>query len=426
MKKVLIVDNHPLYRDYLKQKLSAEQLEVTISQQNRDAFTKTISLLPNLILLDIEDDSGSEIDFLERKLSDQNTARIPVIVTGPEIERTNIASMAKYGVIKYFAKPIQFDVYFEAISHTLQVPLPIDLTPSLLDVHNNCNIIFIELAQGLNREKLALLQYKITEIIEKENIESPRIIIMLTNLELSFVDGYNLEFLIDNILALPHVHTKSITILSSSPYLRDFIDGHSTYSGIETSPNLPKVLNSLIDTTLSSSISDLITNKILLPSNIAAKDTTSVETRFHADINPDAPVSSNKNGNVLNVAIIDSNTQDLVLTKTVFESVSATCSAFSTGKEFLESFKQGKYNLIVLDVMMEDNSGFDVLAEITSSLDAPPVVVYSQSLDKTVVVKVLSSGAKTYLVKPQKPNVLIQKCLAQLRRENNDEHTHRG
>ena len=32
-----------------------------------------------------------------------------------------------------------------------------------------------------------------------------------------------------------------------------------------------------------------------------------------------------------------------------------------------------------------------------------------------LVVKVLSAGAKSYLVKPQKPNVLVQKALAVLK-----------
>ena len=46
MKKVLIADSHPLFRDFLKQKLSEDQIEVITTQENRDIYTKVISSLP--------------------------------------------------------------------------------------------------------------------------------------------------------------------------------------------------------------------------------------------------------------------------------------------------------------------------------------------------------------------------------------------
>ena len=52
MKKVLISDNYPLFRDFLKQKLSEEQIEIITTQENRDLYTKLITNLPNLLILD--------------------------------------------------------------------------------------------------------------------------------------------------------------------------------------------------------------------------------------------------------------------------------------------------------------------------------------------------------------------------------------
>ena len=51
MKKVLIADSHPLFRDFLKQKLSEDQIEVITTQENRDIYTKVITSLPNLITI---------------------------------------------------------------------------------------------------------------------------------------------------------------------------------------------------------------------------------------------------------------------------------------------------------------------------------------------------------------------------------------
>ena len=69
MKKVLIIDSHPLFREFLKQKLYDDQIEVVLSQVGRDAYTRTISILPNLIILDMSEDRLDEMEFLEKSTS---------------------------------------------------------------------------------------------------------------------------------------------------------------------------------------------------------------------------------------------------------------------------------------------------------------------------------------------------------------------
>ena len=68
-----------------------------------------------------------------------------------------------------------------------------------------------------------------------------------------------------------------------------------------------------------------------------------------------------------------------------------------------------------LDVLLSDQTGLSLLQRLHGMPHTPPIVIYSQSLQKDIVVKVLSAGASSYLVKPQKPNVLIQKCLSILK-----------
>ena len=413
MKKVLIADSHPLFRDFLKQKLSEDQIEVITTQENRDIYTKVITSLPNLIILDMEEDNTMEMEFLEKKRVDTNCADIPVIITGPKQDRSNIAAYAKYGVIKYFEKPIQFDMFFKSIGLVVRVPLSMDTTPCILDLHRNNNIIFIELALGLNREKIALLQFKLAEMIEREKLENPKVVIMLTNLELTFVDGYNLEFLIDNVLACPKIHAKNVKILSLSNFVREMINGHSNYSGIEMASNLSRVLNDLVDTSVTSDISDLITNRFLTPS-YEAEDTASIATRFSSDAREDSEVPKN-NGTVLTIALIDSDEASLELTKNYFEQAGATCHTYTKGQEFLNDYDDGKFDLIILDVLISDQTGLSLIQRMHSMPHTPPIVVYTQSLQKDIIVKVLSAGASSFLVKPQKPNVLIQKCLSILK-----------
>lgn len=412
MKKVLIADNHPLFRDFLKQKLTEEQIEVILTQENRDIYTKMITNLPNLIILDMDEDNSAEMSFLEAKIEDSNAINIPVIITGPKRDRTNIAALAKYGVIKYFEKPVQFDLLFKSISQVVHIPLSMDTTPCVLDLHRNNNIIFVELALGLNREKIALLQFKLAEMIEKEGIENPKVIIMLTNLELTFVDGYNLECLIDNVLACPGIHTKSVKILSLSPFVREMLNGHHNYAGIEMSNNLTRLLNDLVDTSISTDVTDLITNKILTQSYEAEGDMGSMATRFAADA-VDKSVAI-KTGTVLVVAIIDSDEASAEMARVAFEQAGATCLVFTSGNEFLKFYKEGKFDLIILDILIADKTGLSLLQNLQKRSNTPPIIIYSATTQREIIVKALSAGAKTYLVKPQKTSILIQKSLAVL------------
>lgn len=401
MKKVLISEKHPLFRDFLKNKLSADQVEVIVSQENRDLLTKMLTTLPNLIIMDFDNDYIEELEFLQKKAQDSNAASIPVIVTGPNQDKSAIVGLTKYGVKKYFAKPLQFDVYFDAISKILGIPLSTDTTPCILDLHRNSNIIFVELAAGLNRDKIALLQFKLSEMIEKEGIEYPRVIIMLTSLDLSFVDGYNLEFLIDNVRACPKIHNKCIKILSLSPYLKELIDGHEEYNEIEIADNLPRLLNSLVETTATSSnVSDIIADRILLTSVNQDDD-----TRFSFE------GSSEDEGTMLTMAVIDSDETMLKTTMAIFANAGAKCEGFKGGQEFLNAYQDSKYDLIILDIFLSDKTGLPLLQRLKTKPNVPPIVIYSQNMTMDVMQKILSFGARKVLIKPLKPQVLVQKCL---------------
>ena len=213
MKKVLIIDAPPLFREFLKEKLHAEKIDVDIAQGNRDAFTKLLSSLPDLVIVNSPDNFDDLLDFLDKKRADPNASKIPTILTGPVLEVEQLRLLPKYNVIKYFNKPVKFDIFFESIGRLLRTNFPLDTTPCILELHLNDNIIFVEIAQGLNRDKLALLKYRISEMIDDNHLNSPKLVLMMTDLSLSFVDGANLEFLLDNIIAdsrLQKVKHKSI------------------------------------------------------------------------------------------------------------------------------------------------------------------------------------------------------------------------
>ena len=95
MKSVLIIDAHPIFQEFIKEKLTQEKVEVLTAVQERDGFTKTITNLPNLIIMDWGEVQSVESDYLMKKGSDPNTSHIPVIITGPLIDKAQIGSLAK-------------------------------------------------------------------------------------------------------------------------------------------------------------------------------------------------------------------------------------------------------------------------------------------------------------------------------------------
>ncbi|HPM05586.1 MAG TPA: response regulator [Treponemataceae bacterium] len=408
MKRVLIIDAPPLFREFLKEKLSHEKVNVEIAHIKRDAFTKLVSSLPDLLIIDLSVSIREIIDFLAKKNEDPNASRIPVFMTGPIITQDQIALLSQFNVVKYFNKPIKFDVFFESIGKVLKTGFSIDTTPCILELHLNNDIIFIEIAQGLNREKISLLKYRISEIIEQNNITTPKIILMMTDLSLSFVDGANLEFLLDNVIADTRIQKKNIKTLSLDSFTKELVKGHNQYDGIEVVTNLSNVLPTLIDNTESSNIADLITEKVLTSTEDISPAT--VEMKFYSDSgvldSSDKKINDNPH-----IAIVDDDQVTRTILQNTFKQLNAEISLFDSGSEFLMATNKHIFDLIILDIYMPGLSGFDILKTLHSKQYKTPIIIYSNATSKESVVQALSLGAKSYLVKPLKPEALLQKAI---------------
>lgn len=408
MKKVLLIDASPMFREFLKEKLIAEQVTVETAVGNRDAYTKMITILPDLVIIDVENDMDELHDFLLKKHDDPNAKKIPIIISGPDIPRNNVSTLAQFAVVKYFTKPIKFDVFFESIGKILNASFALDSTTSIMEMHINGLIVFIEIALGFNREKLYLLKYRLQELLDQNNIREPKIIIMMTNLELSFIDGSNLELLFDNILADERVKAKNVKVLSFDKFTKELISGHPLYSGIEVAQDLNDVLNSLVDSSRSENVNELISERILSTDDHSVQ-TSSIEMSFVNDKEENA--SESDSGNVLKVAIVDDDIVVRRLLEKAFAGISAESVLFSNGVDFMHSVDTGNFDLVVLDIYIPDINGLDILRTLQRKNYKPPILVYSQATMRDSVVKALSLGAKSYLVKPQKADVVVEKAM---------------
>ena len=245
-------------------------------------------------------------------------------------------------------------------------------------------------------------------MVDAGRMDAPKIILMMTNLDLTFVDGANIELLLDNVLAAPKVLPKNVKVLSFNAFIRELISGHPEYEGIEVVTELSDVLNSLIDSSAASSISELVAEKILTSEGGQVPD--SIDTRFYSDLGVKQDDTETV-GNVLHIALVDDDSVILKLLENAFRAVSATCDLYSSGAEFLTGINKHRYDLAVVDILMPGISGFDILARLSNTANGIPIIIYSQTTKREDVIRAFSLGAKHYLVKPQKPEVIVQKAI---------------
>jgi len=83
------------------------------------------------------------------------------------------------------------------------------------------------------------------------------------------------------------------------------------------------------------------------------------------------------------------------------------CDEAGSGGEALQKICDNDYNVVLLDLLLTDISGFEVLKIIKSKYPHLPVVVVSIHTEQQYAVKAYSLGADCYISKECKPSKLI-------------------
>jgi DNA-binding response OmpR family regulator len=74
-------------------------------------------------------------------------------------------------------------------------------------------------------------------------------------------------------------------------------------------------------------------------------------------------------------------------------------SASSTGEDALTQLADNKFDILLLDLMLPDISGFDILKNLKDSNRKLPVIVFSNLSDDVNIKKAIDLGATEYLIK---------------------------
>lgn len=89
-----------------------------------------------------------------------------------------------------------------------------------------------------------------------------------------------------------------------------------------------------------------------------------------------------------------------------------------------EKIDEKKYDLILLDWMLPDGTGIDLLSELRTSNIRTPVLLFSSKNDVEEKVEALDAGSDDYLEKPFSNIELLARIRALLRRESAQKQTH--
>ena len=90
----------------------------------------------------------------------------------------------------------------------------------------------------------------------------------------------------------------------------------------------------------------------------------------------------------------------------------------ATGKEAVEKLSAESYSLAVLDIMLPELSGIEVLKYIRTESPSPglPVIMASALTDEAEIIASLELGADDYITKPFSPKILVARIRSVLRR----------
>jgi two-component system, NarL family, invasion response regulator UvrY len=85
-----------------------------------------------------------------------------------------------------------------------------------------------------------------------------------------------------------------------------------------------------------------------------------------------------------------------------------TIGETATGADTLQQLRDGRWDLVILDINMPDRSGIDILRHIRAGHPDTRVLVMSGFSEKQYAINVLRAGASGYLAKDQAPEEFMR------------------
>lgn len=104
--------------------------------------------------------------------------------------------------------------------------------------------------------------------------------------------------------------------------------------------------------------------------------------------------------------------------KTALSREQINTTATTSGNEALLLLKKHSYDTIIIDLVMPDMDGFELIREIRNNKIFTPIIILSGKEEEHNKILGLGLGADDYLTKPFSINILVSKIKAFYRRSN--------
>jgi DNA-binding response OmpR family regulator len=411
MKKILVIDESTLVRNYLVKKLEEYGFEVAVAVNGLDGASKLRTKTPDLVIMDYFLSRTSSIELLEKKKADPNVANIPVIMASTKIDRQKLVQVSKYNVKKFFTKPIRIDSLLKTVSELLGVEVTLDDTPCIIEAHFNEEILFIEVAQGLNKEKIELLRYKIEELLDLYQVRVPKVLLMMVGVDVTANDSLKLATLLNTVVEYTRAKPRDIKILTNNDFVTRYVGGNEDYQDIEITNALDKAITSLLGGKAGDVMDQrrgVVQDQFLQASSPRKEGGESLQMKFEGERleHPDlADVSEGRR-----IIVVDDDMVIRELIKAAFSDTKFEIETYEDGRSFVENAEVENADLVFLDLMMPEMNGFEVLKVMKERQVKVPIIVLSALSKRESVVEALKFGVKSYVIKPLKPEWIRKKA----------------
>ena len=121
----------------------------------------------------------------------------------------------------------------------------------------------------------------------------------------------------------------------------------------------------------------------------------------------------------MRIALLEDDLDQAALFTEWLRSSGNSCEHFAAGKPFIRNIKHDSYDVLILDWMVPDMDGYEVLRWVRENFDWPvPIVFVTAKDDEDDIVRALEQGADDYIVKPAKQRELVARITAVARRSS--------
>ncbi|WP_052050720.1 response regulator [Leptolyngbya sp. KIOST-1] len=442
MAKLLLVEDNDVNRDMLSRRLMRKGYEVAIAIDGAEGVAKALSERPDLVIMDIDLPVIDGYEATRQIKANPQIQNIPIIALTAHAMAGDREQALAAGCDEYETKPVNLPQLLDKVEQLLAAAQPSAPPEDTLPFRDKRvqRALLSHLRHELCTPMNAIIGY--SEMLLEELKGQPHSA-LATDLKNIYTCGTQLLSLANVILDPTQLDVGQFRsdINSFGATIRlEMLTPLSTIIGYcellleEADPNIQADLQRIHRAAqqLLSMVNDIVNLsrqqlQLINPNQLDANELTlesgaesawfkQAETTLQV-LRYDPIEDQNSQGG--HILIVDDNetNRDLLSRQLEYQGFTVTIAAH--GQAALELLHNASYDLILLDLIMPEMNGFEVLIHLKQSptWQSIPVIMISSLDEIDNVVRCIEMGAEDFLSKPFKPVLLRAKIMASLEKK---------